>query len=265
MRLRIVTINTGKEDRPYRRRLELLAAGLCCLRPDLVLLQEAVSTPDDRFNTTRTLAHALDLSAIEAPARVKPRRIEGEIIDAPTGLGLLSRHAVTAHERVPLPTDPRDGERIALFARLETPAGPLLIINTHLTYLPDALQTRRRQIETIFTHHWVAGEWAAALLGGDLNTDLTELPALLAAIPDRWSARDAYVAGGGPEPRVTMPPARGSTEARCVDYLISLASAGKTHPGWREAAVVLARPDAAGIFLSDHRGVMATMELAADA
>ena len=264
MRLRIVTINTGKEDRPYRRRLELLAEGLRCLRPDLVLLQEAVSTPDDRFNTTRTLASALGLTAIEAPARLKPRWIEGEIIKAPTGLGLLSRLPVTDHERVPLPTDPRDGERIALLARLETPAGPLLIINTHLTYLRDALQTRRRQIETIFAHPWLAGEWTAAVLGGDLNTDLTEGPVLLAAIPERWSVRDAYVAGGGPEPRVTMPPSRDSTEERCVDYLISLAGAGKVHPRWSEAAVVLAQPDTAGVFPSDHRGVMATMELTTD-
>lgn len=264
MRLRVVTINTGKEDPPYRRRLELLANGLRCLRPDLVLLQEAVSTPDERCNTTRTLAATLGLSAIEAPARVKPRRIDGEIIEAPTGLGLLSRLPVTAHERVPLPTDPRDGERIALLARLETPTGTLLIINTHLTYLPDALQTRRRQIETIFAHSWLAGEWTAALLGGDLNTDATELPALLAAIPDRWSARDAYVAGGGSEPRATMPAAPGSGEERCVDYLISLAGANQAHPRWSEAAVVLAQPDAAGVFPSDHRGVMATMELVAE-
>lgn len=264
MRLRVVTINTGKEDQPYRRRLELLADGLGCLQPDLVLLQEAVSTPDDRFNTTRTLATALGLTAIEAPARLKPRRIEGEIIEAPTGLGLLSRLPVTDHVRVPLPTDPRDGERIALFARLETPAGPLLIINTHLTYLRDALQTRLRQIETIFAHPWVAGEWTAALLGGDLNTDLTELPALLSAIPERWSTRDACVAGGGPKPRVTMPSSRGSSGERCVDYLISLAGPGQAHPRWSEAAVVLAHPDAAGVFPSDHRGVMATMELGPD-
>ena len=263
MRLRLVTINTAKEDRPYRQRLALLAAGLAALDPDVVLLQETFNSPDHRFSTTRELAAALGLTAIEAPSRCKPRRLEGEIIDASAGLGLLSRFPVMAHDRMSLPTDPRDGERIALLARIETPRGELLIINTHLTHLRDGAALRRRQLATIFEHSWLTGvgQPVATVLGGDLNADLPELPDLLAAVPECWSLLDAYQAGAGLEPRVTMPAYWAWSEDRCLDYLFSVVRGEAVHPRWTDAVVVLTEPDAAGVFPSDHRGVAVTLDL----
>lgn len=263
MKIRLVTINTWKEESPYRRRLELLAAGLAALEPDIVLLQETFNSPDHRFNSTRELAGALGLIAVEAPARCKPRRIEGEVIEASAGLGLLSRFPVTANDRMPLPTDPRDGERMALLTRIETPRGELLIVNTHLTHLRDGAALRRRQLAAIFGHPWLAraGQAVATVLGGDLNTDLPELSALLAAVPPDWSLHDTYRAGAGAEPRVTMPAYWAWSEDRCLDYLISVTRAGEPHPRWTDAAIVLTEPDAAGIFPSDHRGVLVTLEL----
>ncbi|MDQ3696122.1 MAG: hypothetical protein M3464_21270 [Chloroflexota bacterium] len=204
-RLRLVTINTAKEERPYQDRIALLAAGLARLEPDLVLLQESVNTPDGRFNTTLALADALGMTAIVAPARRKLRRIEDEVVEAWSGLGLLSRLPIAGHERLGLPTDPRDGERIALFARIDTGRGELLIINTHLTHLRDAAALRRRQIAAIAAHPWLARPWRATILGGDLNTPLPELPSLLAALAEHCAWVDTYTAGGGTEPRVTMP------------------------------------------------------------
>lgn len=263
MRLRLVTINTAKEDCPYRHRLALLAAGLAELDPDIVLLQETFNSPDHRFSTTRDLAAALGLTAIEAPARCKPRRIEGEIIDASAGLGLLTRFPIVDHDRMSLPTDPRDGERIALLARIDTPCGELLIVNTHLTHLRDRAALRRHQLATIFEHPWLtgSGQPVATILGGDLNTDLRELPDLLAAVPHGWSLLDAYRAGAGPEPRVTMPAYWACSEDRCLDYLISVVRVDAVHPRWTDAAAVLTEPDAAGVFPSDHRGVAVTLVL----
>ena len=263
MRLRFVTINTAKEDHPYRHRLALLAAGLAALDPDIVLLQETFNSPDHRFSTTRELATALDLTAIEAPARCKPRRIEGKIIDASAGLGLLSRFPVRDHDRMSLLTDPRDGERIAQLVRIDTPRGEVLILNTHLTHLRDGAALRRRQLATIFEHSWFtgAGQPVAIVLGGDLNTDLPELPDLLAAVPPGWSLLDTYRAGAGPEPRVTMPAYWACSEDRCLDYLISLVRADVVHPRWTGAEIVLSEPDTAGVFPSDHRGVAVTLDL----
>ncbi len=261
MRLRLVTINTAKEDRPYRRRLDLLATGLQELSPDLVLLQETLNTPDPCYNTTLYLADALGLDPIQAPARRKPRRVNGEVITAPAGLGLLTRLPVIEHQRVLLPTDPRDGERIALFARIATPAGELLVINTHLTFLRDGDEIRRRQIEAIFAHPWLRLPWTAAVLGGDLNTNLPDLAALFDREPGQWSLQDIFAAAGGREPRVTMPAYWASPEDRCLDYLISIARPGEPHPCWINPAIVLDEPDEDGTTPSDHRGVMAILEL----
>jgi endonuclease/exonuclease/phosphatase family metal-dependent hydrolase len=261
MRLRLVTINTAKEDRPYRRRIDLLARGLQALSPDLVLLQETLNTPDPCYDTTLSLADALGLDAIQGPARRKPRRVCGEVIVAPAGLGLLTRLPVVAHETLTLPTDPSDGERIALFARVAIPAGELLVINTHLTFLRNGAGVRRRQIEAIFNHPWLELPWTAAVLGGDLNTNLPELPDLFAWVPEQWSLQDVYAAAGGPEPRVTMPAYWASSYDRCLDYLISIARRGEPHPRWCDPAVVLTEPDEDGVYPSDHRGVMATLEL----
>ncbi|MDQ3411951.1 MAG: endonuclease/exonuclease/phosphatase family protein [Chloroflexota bacterium] len=262
-RVRLVTINTAKEEPPYHGRIALLAAGLARLEPDLVLLQETVNTPDGRFNTTLALGDALGMTALAVPARRKLRRIEDEVVDAWSGLGLLSRLPIAGHERLALPTDPRDGERIALLARIDAGRGELLIVNTHLTHLRDAADLRRRQIAAIAAHPWLSRPWQAAILGGDLNTPLPELPSLLAALGEHHSWVDTYIAGGGMEPRVTMPSYWASAENRCLDYLISLAWRAHEDPRFTDSAVVLAEPDAAGTFPSDHRGVMTTLHLGA--
>lgn len=261
-RLRLVTINTAKEDQPYRHRVELLAAGLATLEPDVVLLQETFNTPDGRFNTTRALAEALGLTAIAAPARQKRRRIEGEVVEAAAGLGLLSRLPIVASEAIPLPTDPRDGERNALLARIDSGAGEVLIVNTHLTYLRDAVEVRCRQVATIGDHPWLAQRWAAVIIGGDLNTPLSELPTVLAGLGDRWTWLDTYIAGNGRELRVTKPANWASADDRCLDYLIALTGRGPDDVRFSDSAVVLAEPDAAGIYPSDHRGVATTLHLA---
>ena len=60
-----------------------------------------------------------------------------------------------------------------------------------------------------------------------------------------------------------MPVYWGSSEDRCLDYLFSIVDSGQAHPRWSEAAIVLAESDAEGVFPSDHRGVMATLEFVA--
>jgi len=82
--MRIVTINTGKCDGSYRRRLELLAAGLAALDPDVVALQEAFVACDGSADTAAYVARRLGLHASAARARRKPRTVEGR-----TGPGTL--------------------------------------------------------------------------------------------------------------------------------------------------------------------------------
>lgn len=259
--LRLVTINTAKEDQPYQYRVQLLAAGLALLDSDVVLLQETINTPDGRFNTTRVLAESLGMTPIEAPVRRKRRLIAGEVVEGAAGLGLLSRLPIVAHEALSLPTDPRDGERNALLARIDTGYGEMLLVNTHLTYLRDAAAMRWQQMATIGGHPWLARCWVAAIIGGDFNTPLPELTAVLAGLGDHWTWVDTYTTGGGREPRVTMPAYWASADDRCLDYLISISRQSMSGPRATDSAVVLTKPDAAGIYPSDHRGVMTTLHL----
>lgn len=96
------------------------------------------------------------------------------------GVALLSRHPVSSWETVrlapaPVPTPMRfrgslrpelvrDEARVAVVATVETPAGPLTVVNTHLTFLT---WWQRRQVRTLRSA--LAEREAPLLLAGDLN------------------------------------------------------------------------------------------------
>lgn len=257
-RLRLVTINTAKGDGPYRRRLELLAAGLAELAPDVVLLQEALATPDGALDTAAWLGDRLGLAHVSAPARPKRRLVEGRELATTSGLALLSAFPLRRHERLPLPSDPVEGERFALLAEVVVGQRRLLLVNLHLAPGPEQGAPRGAQLAAIVAHPWLAGTWDACLLGGDFNLPAAGLPPLLVGLTE-LDVRDAYPAGGGREPRATCPADRPPATGRCIDLVVSLAPAPGAHPGFTESAVVLDRPGADGVLPSDHRGVATTL------
>jgi len=257
-RLRLVTINTAKGDGPYRRRLALLAAGLADLRPDVVLLQEALATPDGEVDTAAVLADRLGLVPTVAPARAKRRPVAGVARSSTSGLALLTRCPPARHERVPLPADPTDGERVAQLAELAVGPRRALLVNLHLAPGPGRSALRRAQLAAVVAHRWLTEAWDARLLGGDFNLPADEAPGLIARLVG-GDARDAYPAGGGRGPRATCPADRPPAAGRCIDLFVSLAPSPAAHPAFAESAVVLDRPDADGVFPSDHRGVATTL------
>jgi endonuclease/exonuclease/phosphatase family metal-dependent hydrolase len=256
----IVTINTGKGDGPYRHRLDLLAQGLAQLVPDIILVQESFSTFDGLRNTARDLGSRLGMHAYEEPARRKMRAVESDWVDSRSGLALLSRIPALETRRINLPADPADGERIAQLAAFAFNGERLLIANTHLTHLRDRSALRRIQIETILAHPWFTGAWDARIIGGDLNTPVDRLDELFAGV-SAWEIRDAYPAGGGTEPRATVPAAGDPLTGYCIDFILSAAPKSAPHPAFSDSKVVLADSDPAGVFPSDHRGVTTTLHL----
>ena len=60
---RIVTINTGKCDGAYYRRMRLLIEQLAALEPDVIALQESFRSDDVCGDTANTLAGALRMHA----------------------------------------------------------------------------------------------------------------------------------------------------------------------------------------------------------
>jgi endonuclease/exonuclease/phosphatase family metal-dependent hydrolase len=249
--LRIVSINTGKGDGPYRRRVELLGSGLSALNPDLVLLQEAIRSSDGTLDTARALASCLRLRSDYVPARFKAREIEGAQVECWSGMGLLSRRTPDAVTRVVLPQDERDGERVALVARF----GDLAVANLHLTHLRDAQGLRRRQVETLLAADVLCSA-RQVIIGGDFNTRLEEITELLAGIGG-WRAVDAF--GDGTQLRATVPVDKPMRTGYCIDYIFALVGDGEPAPDFRGSSIVLDDPDGEGIYPSDHRGIITTV------
>lgn len=257
--LRVVTINTGKGDGPFRRRLALLASGLQRLDPDVVLLQESLSVCDDPRDTLNELAAKLDMQASYAPARKKYRWVEGEVVLCSSGLGILARHPIVGSEVLSLPADPDDGERIAQLSALEWNANRILLVNIHLSHLRGRDDLRQQQLAALMAHPWFLQNWSCRLIGGDFNTSVEDLPRLFEGL-DGWDWRDGYQEAGGQEQRATVPVDGPSEGSRCIDFILSLSPSTTNHPSFRDAAIVLDKPED-GVYPSDHRGVMVTIAI----
>jgi endonuclease/exonuclease/phosphatase family metal-dependent hydrolase len=245
--VQIVTVNTGKGDGAYRRRVVLLAEGLRSLQPDAVCLQEALLASADvgpPLDTSASLATALGMHMVAAPARRKVRLVEGQAVLSQSSVALLTRAAPLAWHAVDLPSDPADGERVALVAQLHT----LTIAVVHLSHLRGTDVLRQQQMQTLLSDSLLA---RGGLIVGDLNTDIGELANLLSSLRG-WSVVDLWC---GDAPRNTVPVTAPADAGRCLDYVLSAVPEGRPHPRAQSATLVLATPDAEGIYPSDHRGV----------
>ena len=206
--MRVATFNIlhGRSLTEDRVSLEGLARAVRGLNPDVLALQEV-----DR-NQPRS--HGADLTAVAAEAiGAVDHRFVAALCGTPTtwvaatgaepsdtaayGIALLSRHPVAAWQVVRLPGLPgrvpvreaghrlprlvRDEPRVAVAAEIETPEGPLTVVNTHLSFLG---WSNRRQLRDLVRS--LAPARRPLVLMGDLNmgparaASLTGLSALAA-------------------------------------------------------------------------------------
>lgn len=253
--MRIVTLNTWKNEGDYARRLRLMGLGLAALGADVVCLQECFAAED--ADTAAELARATRLAPHARPARAKPRRHGGALVSSTSGLAMLTRRPGADGVRT-LAEDPADGERIAQRLDLAGEAGPLRVLNLHLTHLrgPAAAALRGRQVAEALD--WARLNWTGAIVAvGDFNAPLEaeELaPALrLAARPDRPEAdypRRSTLHGA------SLGEARSGAPA--IDHALLIDPSG----AWRVRRRFLAldRPDGEGWFPSDHAAVVVDLE-----
>ncbi len=259
-RIRVVSFNSAKGDGAYRRRLAGMAAALSALDPDIVLLQEALLSADGRFDTARELGNALGVEYTSFAVREKPRRVEGETVLSWSSPAVLTRWPLLATRPLPLPWHTADGERVALGALIDSPAGRLRVVNAHLTHLP-AEGLRQQQLDVIRRSPWLAEPAALRLLGGDLNASpgSRELAALFDSATD-WRAVDA-IAAGGAAGGTLVDLATGKRRPTRVDHLILLRMADDPPVAVLDSQIVLGEgPD--GQPLSDHLGVLADLRVA---
>ena len=235
--MRIVTLNTWKNEGDYARRLELMAKGLAALSPDVVLLQEVFVAP--RADTAARLAQALGMQVSSFPARLKRRRHLGQLVLSTSGLAVLSRTRADC-QALALSSHPLDGERIAVRADLAG-AQPLRLLNLHLSHLRGDLGAALREQQLREALAWARADWTGDIVvGGDLNAP-THAPCL----KELWT-------------RMKPPAELGSTlhgSGPAIDHLVLLG-----RPGLHRARV-LTDADADGVHPSDHCGVL--LDLAA--
>jgi len=261
--MRVVSMNTGRNEGDYHARMALIAEGLAALGPDIVLLQECFASADGEIDATREIAGRLGLASACGPARLKVRHIGDAPVLSTSGLSVLSRHPIVTTAVHDLPQSPRDGERKAQVVTVRAAGGLVRIVNLHLTHLTgtagDAL--RQSQISTVLDVLSTGPESAVpALIGGDLNAE-----------PDSVVIRQLYNDRRcDPDPRgsAALPAtylgglvgARGPGKA--IDYVVAFnpaGASGRIH--LRAISVAMTGPDTKlGLLPSDHAAVVADVD-----
>ena len=200
MRLATFNILNGRSPADGRVDLERFAAAIRVLDPDVLGLQEvdANQSRSHGADLTEVAADAMAaadhrfVAALDGTPGARWIPVPDEVAADPSGYGeslaghplygiaLLSRFPVRSWEVLRLPSIgphfpfPVPGARrsvlvgeeprSAVIAEVDTPAGPLLVANTHLSFLPGWNVTQLRRI--VRRLHRVAGP---ALIMGDMN------------------------------------------------------------------------------------------------
>jgi len=247
--LRVLTLNLWSADELMPGRLALVERGLRELAPDVVGLQEVREVPGRQPNTARVLAQACGYSCAFASA-ARPDHPED------FGVAILSRRAIVEHTAVDLPR-PEDSERrVLLSARVETAAGPIWVHTTHLNYrLQDGPQ-REEQVQTVDAAVAARASDRPQIVMGDFNArpESDEIRWLRGLHPLEsgwtWSSTNPYT-----DRYHFLEP------DRRLDYVFVTPARGDGRGRIHACRIVLDRPDANGVWASDHFGVWAEVQL----
>lgn len=258
--LRVLTLNTWKNEGDYEARIAAMGAGLAALDLDIVLLQEVFRTAAGTADTGRALAESLRMALAYAPARVKKRTWRGREVESESGLAVLVRGKIENVASLSLPSDERGGERIAMLADAFLANGLGVLVGcTHLSHLRGDSVRRRQQLETVLAHPRWREPADARVLGGDFNAtrDTAELTWL--AEHGVLQVNDVF---SGTEPcAATHPvPAREGTLGRCIDFMFTVGRSTERVPTVSAASVALEMP-IDGVRPSDHAAVMAELQI----
>jgi endonuclease/exonuclease/phosphatase family metal-dependent hydrolase len=267
--VRVATWNLWWRFGPWQRRRDAIAAVLADARPDVCGLQEVWAGRGDHL--AALLADQLGMHWTWTPS---PERWQRRIGDPAMQIGnaILSRWPITEQASQPLPAgDDADDGRTALFARVQTPTGPLPFVTTQLTSTIGQSAVRCQQVAALC--RFVAartGPRFPPVVTGDLNAepDADEIRLLgghktAPVVPglvlvDAWSYADPLTPGWTWDRRNPYVAATGEPSAR-IDYVLvglpTASGAGRV----RSVRLIGDRP-VHGIWPSDHAGVLAELQ-----
>jgi len=260
--LRIVTLNLWNGQRDVDARMEVLVPQLLALRPHVITLQEVLEAPRG-VQQGRLIAEALR-------AEYRFGCVDAASPGGPIGNAIVSRLPIHADMHMMLP-GPHGDHRGAMRCEIETTAGRIAVVTTHLTWELDGPQHRERQVLALDEFARSNPGPIPTIMSGDFNCTpdalVHQFLAGHSSLDGRgtywrdcfqrrhphsdgytWSARNPYVA-------------RAVERDRRVDYIF-IGPMKDNGPGAvLHARVVLDLPGAEGIFASDHFGVFAEIAL----
>jgi endonuclease/exonuclease/phosphatase family metal-dependent hydrolase len=264
--IRIVTLNVWNRFGPWEARLAGIRAGLAKLSPDLVGLQEVVRTDEgDRLDQAAVIADGLGY------------HVALGFWPAGHGYGnaVLSRWPILRAEVIALPDGGTDERRNLLFAEADSPYGKIPFFVTHLNWKLHHGHVRELQVlavadavRSIAPVSNAPGSFPPILVG-DFNAEpeSDEIRFLRGYTSlggrKRVYYADAFAVAGDGSPGYTY--ARRNPFAalvrepnRRLDYIFVRGPDDRYRGEPLEAALCFDEP-VAGVYLSDHFGVTATI------
>ncbi|MHA1151830.1 MAG: endonuclease/exonuclease/phosphatase family protein [Alphaproteobacteria bacterium] len=259
-RVRVLTWNIWWRFGPWESRRPAIAATLARLDADVIALQEVWS--DETTNLAAELAEELGHHHVFASGMDK----EG----IGFGNALLSRWPITRYESTKLHGQTENDEgRLALFAEIDGPRGPLPVFNTHLNYRFDHSHIRQRQVTDLarFVDR-MRPETFPPILCGDFNAEpaseeMRMLTGLTTCPVEGLVFNDAWVGAGGEAAGYTWDNANPYVGARFeqnrrIDWVLV---------GWPKAGGaghivdcrIAGNEPVGGVWPSDHFAVLAEL------
>jgi len=150
--MRVLTLNTWQERGPWERRWELILEGLRIYSPDVACFQELFNR-----DWAGEVRKKTGLAMLVFPK-------------IPCGLVILTKYPVLDSGERELFKSPRENySRGLLWAELEDPRGRILVLCTHLSWMPEDGESRKRQLAGILAFLREKGPRSRVLIAGDFN------------------------------------------------------------------------------------------------
>lgn len=260
--LRVLTINLWHDAGDVARRMDAALAATRALDVDVIGLQEVRQSP--------TGLRQADLFARLLGGRAEFAAADPDSLRGPVGNAVVSRLPLSAPATLRLPS-PEGDPRVALAVDVQTPAGPLRFLTTHLSYPPEQSPLREQQVLALDAFARAGKRALPSVMTGDFNaspdTDAVRFLTGRASLEGcgtywrdsfarvrphedgyTWSARNPHVV-------------RHIERNRRIDYVFVGPLGEDSRGAILDARVVLDQCEESGEFPSDHFGVFAEVAL----
>jgi endonuclease/exonuclease/phosphatase family metal-dependent hydrolase len=265
--LRCLTLNLWGAEPPLERRMAVVAAGLRTLAPDVVALQEVREVPGQLANQAETLANAVGLHHVFAPATPFGGGEEG--------LAILSREPILEHSALELPHAQPTERRVLLSARISCGQGSVWVHTSHLNYRLTHGKQREDQVQAIEASMAVRTTDRPQILMGDFNArpesdEIRWLRGMVTLGGRRTYLQDAWERLHPGERGWTWSRANPYTAKlaflepdRRIDYIFVSPMRGDGRGTIHDCRIVFDQPEADGVYASDHFGLCAVVQVEA--